>query len=61
MRTEMIETAMLALQAELERVGGDMSRYDRERPLEALKGTGLTIDEASELLDEAEEILGFWR
>jgi hypothetical protein len=61
MRTEMIETAMLALQSELERVGGDLSRYDRERPLKTLIDDGMSPDEASEAIDAGEETLGFWK
>ena len=52
---------MLALQSELERVGGDLSRYDRERPLKTLIDDGMSPDEASEAIDAGEETLGFWK
>lgn len=55
-----VEKAVAALKAELERCAGDLTRFDPERPLRALMDAGYSPDEASEALDQAEEQLGLW-
>jgi hypothetical protein len=58
--TAIVEKAVAALRAELERCAGDPELIDPERPLRALMDAGYSPDEASEAMDQAEEQLGIW-
>jgi hypothetical protein len=57
---EIIDQAIAALKAEIERCGGDFNSFDPQRPFSELVNCGFTDQEASDALDRAEEILGFW-
>jgi hypothetical protein len=54
------ERAKTALQAELERVSGNLDAFDPERPMRDLMNQGYSPDESSEALDEGKEALGLW-
>jgi hypothetical protein len=60
MRDNPSERAVAALQAELERVSGDLDSFDPSRPMKALMTAGFSPDEANEALDTGEEALGIW-
>jgi hypothetical protein len=57
---EIIDQAIAALKAEIERCGRDFSSFDHQRPFSELVDCGFTEQDASVALDRAEEILGFW-
>jgi hypothetical protein len=57
---EIIDQAIAALKAEIERCHGDLNSFDPERPFAELVKCGFTEQQASDALDRGEEILGFW-
>jgi len=57
---EIIDQAIAALKAEIERCGRDFNSFDHQRPFSELVDCGFTEQDASVALDRAEEILGFW-
>jgi hypothetical protein len=57
---EIVDQTIAALKAEIERCGGDFNTFDPQRPFSELVHCGFTEQKASDALDRAEEILGFW-
>jgi hypothetical protein len=59
--SEKIEKALSVLKAELARVDGDLTLFDRQIPLQELIDAGYSPDEASSALEEAEQSVGMWK